>query len=127
MVKVTFNDGTTLGFDLNNGDDRKQWEEWSMVEDFQSKITSVGIIYNKKFITVPFPRRFRRVRFYAELVWQEKNGKKRLLGERVICHADEVKTSLLVYTYNNPPPPVLSRIDVERVGKQMFPGIVKRG
>ena len=42
--------------------------------------------------------------------------------ERLICHADEIQLSLLVYTYDHPPPPVFSKIDMKKIGKQMFPG-----
>ena len=146
MVKVSFSDGTTLGFDLNNEDDLRAWQEWSSASDFQNRITSIGIVRRHdmavkcqgcnatvtkndgKFLTIQRPKRFKRVEFYAELVWNERKGKKRLLGEKVTCHADEVKYSLLVYTYQDPPPPILARYDIERVGKQMFPGSpVKRG
>ena len=123
MIKVNFKDGTTLAFDLQKEDDRQQWLEWSSVRDFQTRITGVGILHDKRFITLPFPKRFKKIRFYAELVFSEKKGEKRLLGERLVCHADETKVSMLVYTYNNPPPPVLCRIDVERIGKQMFPAV----
>lgn len=122
MVKVNFRDGTTLQFDLNKEDDMKQWLEWSSVPDFQRRITGVGILHNKRFLTVPYPKRFRKIQFFAELVYSEKKGEKRLLGEKLICHADEIKLTMLVYTYKNPPPPILSRIDMERIGKQMFPG-----
>jgi len=123
MIKVNFKDGTTLEFDLTKEDDQRQWAEWSSTLDFQNRITGAGILHNKRFLTVPLPKKFRRVKFYADLVHSQKRGEKRLLGERLICHADDVKLSLMVYTYNNPPPPVLSRIDLERTGKQMFPGV----
>lgn len=122
MIKVNFRDGTTLAFDLSKADDKKQWVEWSGAKDFQAKITGLGILHDRKFHTIPYPKRFRKVIFYAELVFSEKKGKRRQLGERLVCHADEIKLSLLVYTYTNPPPPVLVRINVEKIGKQMFPG-----
>ena len=125
MIKVNFKDGNTLAFDLGKADDRQQWLEWSSVPDFQKKITGVGILHNKRFTTVPFPKKFRKIRFYAELVSCERKGEVKLLGERIICHADDIKLSLLVYTYDDPPPPIHSRIDVERIGKQMFPGVDK--
>ncbi len=124
MIKVNLRDGTTLAFDLQKQDDFQQWLEWSSVKDFQSRITGIGILHNKKFITLPFPKRFKKIKFYADLVYSEKrDGDKRLLGERLVCHADEIKFSVLVYTYNNPPPPMLCRLDMERIGKQMFPAV----
>jgi hypothetical protein len=121
MLKVNFKDGSTLEFNLARDDDLRQWQEWSSVPDFQGRITGVGIVHCKRFMTVPLPKRFRRVRFYAELVFGKKNGEQQLIGERLTCHADETKFTLLVYT-GNPPPPVLCRFDVEKIGKQMFPG-----
>lgn len=122
MIKVNFRDGTTLAFDLSKDDDKRQWLEWSGIQDFQSKITGIGILNDKKFHTIPHPKRFKKITFYAELVFSEKKGKRRQLGERLVCHADNVKLELLVYTYTNPPPPVLARIDIGKIGKQMFPG-----
>lgn len=57
---------------------------------------------------------------YAESVFNTKDGSERKLGERLIVHADEVKLELLVYTYEDPKPPILSRTTMSFVGKQMF-------
>jgi len=122
MIKVNFKDGTTLALDLSSDDDLKQWEEWSNAKDFQGRITGIGILHNKRFLTIPYPKRFRRIRFYADLVYSERKGERKLMGEKLTCHADEIKLTLLVYTYKDPPPPVLCRMDMERIGKQMFPG-----
>ena len=124
MIVVSFKDGTTLKFNLTREDDYNQWLEWSSIRDFQDKITGVGIIHNRKFITMPLPKRFKNCQFYAELVYKRnKDGKETLQGERLICHADDVKLSLLVYTYvTNPPPPILCKFDAEKIGKQVFPG-----
>lgn len=127
MVKVNLKDGTTLAFDLLKADDQQQWLEWSSVPDFQKRITGVGILHNKKFITLPLPKRFKKIRFYAELVYKERAGEKSLLGEKLTCHADEVKMTMMVYTHSNTPPPVLCRLDIERIGKQMFPAVKIQG
>ena len=124
MIKVNFNDGTTLAFDLTKKADWKQWSEWSSSPDFQKKITGAGILHCKRFLTIPFPKRFKRIQFFAELVYSARKGEKKLVGEKLICHADEIKLTMLVYTYKNPPPPVFSRIDIERIGKQMFPDAI---
>lgn len=122
MLKVNFRDGITLAFDLNKEDDERQWLEWSSVPDFQKRISGIGILHNKRFLTVPLPKRFKKIQFFAELFFQVRNGERKLLGEKLVVHADEVKLTLLVYTYKDPPPPILSRIEMERIGKQMFPG-----
>ena len=126
MIKVNFKDGTTLAFDLSKPDDLQQWLEWSTVQDFQDKITGAGILHDKKFMTFPYPKQFRKVRFMADLVFSDKEGRPRkLMGERLQCHADNILISMLVYTYTIPqPPPIFSRIDFQRVGKQMFPGAI---
>lgn len=121
MIKVNLSDGNTLEFNLNKEDDIRQWLEWSSAQDFQSRITGIGVLHNKKFYTLPFPSNFRIVQFDAELVYSSKKGVKRQVGERVICHADKIRLELLVYTYNDPPPPVLSRVDMRNVGRQLFP------
>ena len=115
MIKLNFRDGSTLEFDLKNDDDVKTGLEWSSQKDFQEGITGIGILHEKKFHTLPFPKGFRMVRFMAEIVSKEKRGVKRELGERLICHADNIQLSMLVYTYKNPPPPILSRIDMVKI------------
>ncbi len=124
MIKVNFRDGTTLGFDLNSDDDRQQWEEWSSASEFQSNITGIGIVHNNRFLTFPFPRGFKTVKFYAGLVYSNKKGQRRLIAEQLVCHADEIKHTMLVYTFKDPPPPILCRVHMERIGKQMFPGVI---
>jgi len=121
MLKINFKDGTTLEFDLNKEDDFQQWNEWSSVKDFQDRITGIGILHEKKFHTMPFPKGFRQVKFSAELVAKEKDGVKRQVGEKLICHADNIQMTMMVYTYKNPPPPILARIDLVRIGKQRGP------
>lgn len=120
MIKVNFKNGDTLQFDLTKDDDLKQWNEWSNVKEFQSKIRGIGILHNKKYHTLPYPKRFKKIKFYAEIIYRNKDNVNKILGEKITCHADNIKLSLLVYTYNNPAPPILSRVDMIKIGKQMF-------
>ncbi|MEZ4871293.1 MAG: hypothetical protein R2827_03400 [Bdellovibrionales bacterium] len=39
----------------------------------------------------------------------------------MIVHADQVKLELLVYTYDDPKPPIQSRTTMALIGRQMFP------
>lgn len=120
MLKVNFKDGTTLAFDLNRDDDIRQWHEWSAVKDFQERITGVGILHNKKFYAVPYPKNFRTVHLEADVIYTEKGGVKRQTAERLICYADETKMTLMVYTYIDPPPPIALRIDVAKVKRRQW-------
>lgn len=122
MIKLNFRNGSTLEFDLNDEDDRQHWDEWSPENDFQEGITAIGIIHQKKFHTLPCPKGFRKAKFNAELVYNEKKGQRKLIGEKVSIHVDNILLELLVYTYTRPqPPPVSTRITLKRIGKQRGP------
>lgn len=120
MIKVNFKNGTTIDFDLDNEKDKDQFLSWLKAPDFQANVTAFGVIYNGKQHSLPLPRYFRRVRWYAESVFKKKKGKVRKIGERVIAHVDQIKICLLVYTCD-PPPPIASVVFVEKIGRQVFP------
>ena len=120
MIKVNLDDGKVLSFDLNSASDYQQWLEWSSLQDFQNKITGIGILHDKKFHTFQYPKNFKTVNVYAESVFNTKEGSRRKLGERLIVHADQIKLEILVYTYDDPKPPIQSRTTMTLIGKQMF-------
>lgn len=127
MIKVNLNDGKILSFDLNKSSDWQQWLEWSSSQDFQNRITGIGILHDRRFHTLQYPKNFKKVNVYAESVFNKRNGEKRKLGERVIVHADQIKLELLVYTYDEPKPPIQSRTTMTMIGRQMFAkGVYKR-
>ena len=115
MIMVNFRDGTTLSFDLEDEDEFKQWEEWVEVEDFQSKVTGIGIIYNKRFYALSRPKNFRRARVGACLIYVERGGVRSLKAEKLWCVVDDIEISVQVYTYDNPPPPTALRMDVRKL------------
>lgn len=129
MIKVNISDGSTLTFNLDDDDDLKQWVEWSAVKEFQNKIRGIGIYLNKKFYTLPLPKKFQKNRFYAQKVFTERDNKKIKVAERVICHSDEIRVTLLVYCFLKPPPPINCKIEVEKIGKNVFDGVnfLKKG
>jgi len=63
------------------------------------------------------PKRFRRIDVKAELIRVQKDGEMREIGERIICQADDVQISLIVYYGNRPK---MARIDVKKIGKKRF-------
>ena len=115
MIKLNLRGGETLEFNLENEDDFNTWMEWVSDDEFQKTITGIGILHNKKFHTLPAPKGFRRTWFSAELVWKEKKGERKLLGEKVSCKVDGFLAEMLVYTYTNPPPPIASKYTVKKL------------
>ena len=128
MLKVNLRDGSTASFNLKDEEDRKQWSELSLTEDFQRCITALGIIHNSQWYTLPIPKKFRRISFEAELVENSKRDvppDRKYVGERLKCYADDVLISLLVYYGNRPR---MSRVDVIKLGKRRFnPKIKNKG
>lgn len=127
MIKLNFKDGSTLEFDLNKEDDLQLWGEWSIQDDFQNRITGIGVVHSKNLHTIPWPvwdkywgkKWYDKVRFNAELVYHRKSGK--LQGEKVSIHVNELLIELLVYTYTDPKPPVATKFNVRRIGKHRGP------
>ena len=114
MIKVNLNDGKVLSFDLNKESDFSTWNQLSETLDFQKKITGIGILHEKKFHTLQYPRNFKKIRIYAEVIL----GGEKTVGERVTIHADHIKLELLVYSPLNSP--VQTRTTMTLIGKQMF-------
>ena len=115
MIKLNLQGGETLEFNLEKEDDLNQWLEWSSVEEFQKRITGIGVLHNKKYHTLPAPKGFRRMTFNAELVWKTKKSVKKLVGEKVSCRVDNILVELLVYTYDNPPPPISTTLTLKKL------------
>ena len=120
MIKVNFKDGTTIDFSLDKKREREQFLEWLKAKDFQDKTTALTVVHNGKHYSLPLPKYFRRVRWYAESVFKKRKGVRQKIGERVVAHADQIKISLLVYTFD-PPPPIASVVYTEKIGRQVFP------
>lgn len=125
MIKVNLKDGKTLSYDLQDEKAVKEWEELSSHQDFQQRITGIGIIYNAQWYTLPLPKKFRQVFFQFELVENNKKDApedRKYVGERVKCYADDTLISLLVYYGSRPK---MSRVDVIKLGKRRFNPAIK--
>ena len=119
MLKVNMSDGRTLSFELNNSSEFKEWKKFISNDENQKKIRGVGIVYNTQWHALPIPRKFKYVRYDADLIINDnaKTPEKKLVGERVICFIDDIKLSLLVYYGNRPK---MSRIDAIKIGRARY-------
>lgn len=121
MIKVNVRNGKTLSFDLKNNNDKRKWDEVYSDSKFQKSITGIGILYNSQWYTLPLPKNFRSAMFYAEIVTHRKNINE-LVGEKIICHVDDIQISLLVYYGITPK---MCRIDVIKIGKLRYTLAIK--
>lgn len=115
LIKVNRNDGKTLSFDLSD-------EEGALASSlnnnkFMETITGIGCLHNTFWHTLTKPKKFKNVRYSVEKVKQNKSGIVKDIGEKIICQADDVQLSVLVY-YNIRPK--MARIEIKKIGKQRF-------
>lgn len=85
--------------------------------DFLKSVTGIGVLYNKHWHTLPFPKKFNHIQYNAELVQINKGGVVVDVGERIICQADDIQINLMVYFGHRPK---MARVDVKKIGKQRF-------
>lgn len=117
MIKINRKDGLTLSFDL---DDDKQLEDITRkLEDkkFVDDITGMNSLYNTFWHALMVPKNFGKLNYTVEKVKHFKDGIEKVIGEKIICHADNVRLTVLVY-YNIRPK--MARIELKKVGKQRF-------
>ena len=116
MIKINKVDGKTLSFDLTTDD---YGEVSSLLNDrvFSDLMTGIGCLHNTYWHQLTRPKKFRNVHFSVEKVSHEKNGIKKDVGEKIICQADDVQLTILVY-YNVRPK--MTRIELRKTGKQRY-------
>ena len=121
MIKVNMADGKTLSFDLKDEKELKDWKQRCNDPKFQKSIRGVGIVHNTQWHAIPVPKKFKSVRYDADLIvnTKAKDESKRLVGEKIMCYVDDICFSLLVYYGNRPK---MARIDVKKIGKQRHVG-----
>ncbi len=121
MVKANMADGRTLSFDLKDEKENADWKQKCTDPSFQKSIRGVGIVHNTQWYAIPVPKKFKAIRYDADLIINNKakDESKRLVGEKVMCYVDDILFSLLVYYGNRPK---MARIDVKKIGKQRHVG-----
>lgn len=121
MIILNLKDGSALKLDLKMDTDRERFN--FLGQNLTSKNSEVvtGIWLQpdeaEPSITLPLPKRFRRVFFYAELL---RDAEGILRGERIRVQADEVCLIVTRYYKENGK---RINIDLQHTGKsRFFPG-----
>lgn len=117
MIKVNKKDGLTLSFDLENDKEFSALSEKLQDGKFLDSVTGMNCLFNTFWHALTTPKNFHSIRYNVEKVKLVKNGIEKTIGEKIICHADNVRLTLLVY-YNVRPK--MARIELKKVGKQRF-------
>ncbi len=117
MIKINKNDGKTLSFELDNVEDLESVKELLLDNGFANSITGISSLHNTFWHAITKPKKFNSVRYFIEHVKQMKGGSVKNVGEKIICQADDIQLSILVYYSIRPK---MTRIELKRIGKQRF-------
>lgn len=114
MLKVHLRDGSTLNVDLGDPDQARAWFRRLRDHGFQSSITALTVAHRGVQYSIPRPKGFDSVSFFAENVPVVPESKIKG-GERVVCLAGEVRAVAMVHREQR-----AVRLSLLRLGKQRF-------
>ena len=117
MIKVNLKNGQTLSFDLENIDEYSSLSDRLDDDVFVHSITGISVLHNKYWHAITVPQNFKTIKYFVERVKCVKNGIEKYVGERIVCHADDIRLTTLVY-YNEKPR--ITRIDMKKVGNPRY-------
>lgn len=117
MIKINKNDGKTVSFDLENDTDYHDVVDLLNDENMVQTITGVSSLHHTFWHALVRPKKFRTVKYTVEKVYNTKGGIKKATGEKIICQADDIQLTILVY-YNVRPK--MTRIEIKKIGKMRF-------
>lgn len=117
LIKINKDDGKTLSFDLSNTEECEKVSSLLEGNDFLKAMTGIGCLHRTYWHQLTSPKKFHNVRYNVEKVIQEKNGVTKEVGEKIICQADDIQLTIMVY-YNVRPK--MTRIELKKIGKQRF-------
>lgn len=117
MIKINKKDGKTISFDLNEENDKEKITELLGNKDFLGTITGLSSLHNTYWHALTKPKKFRSVSYHVESVKYKKGDVEKIIGEKIICQADDIQLTILVY-YNQRPK--MTRIELKRIGKRRF-------
>ncbi len=114
MLKVHLCDGKTLNVDLEDREQARAWFRSLRDLEFQGRITALTISHRGVQYSIPRPKGFDSVSFFAENVPVVPESKIKG-GERVVCLAGEVRAVAMVHREQR-----AARLSLFRLGKQRF-------
>lgn len=117
MIKINKDDGQTLSFDLVSENEYEKVSSLLGDKNFAELMTGIGCLHNTYWHQLTKPKKFRNVHYSVEKVVHKKNGIVKEVGEKIICQADDIQLSILVY-YNVRPK--MTRIELRKIGKQRY-------
>lgn len=119
MVTLNLKDGSTLKLDLSKDADREKFN--SLGQALSSKnnseiVTGLWLLAEgQPAVTLPLPKRFRRVFFYVEPLTDRESGE--LRGEVIRLQADDVCAVITRYYREGGK---MVRVDLQHTGKPRY-------
>lgn len=119
MITLNLKDGSTLKLDLSKEPDREKFN--SLGQSLSSKnnsevVTGLWLLADgQPAVTLPLPKRFRRVFFYVEPLVDRASGE--LRGEVIRMQADDVCSVITRYYREGSK---MVRVDLQHTGKPRF-------
>lgn len=118
MVTLNLKDGSTLKLDLSKEADREKFNSLgqSLSSNTSETVTGLWLLAEgQPAVTLPLPKRFRRVFFYVDAMRDRESGE--LRGEVIRLQADDVCMVITRYYKENGK---MVRVDLQHTGKPRF-------
>ena len=114
MFRVSFKDGCTLKFDLQNPVELEEWHDRRQSRDFQAAITAIVIVTAGEVFSLSRPCRF------GHVVWDidEVSHRGKVTRRRAHVYAGDIRVTATVYVESRPPQ---SKVQVSKVGRLRHP------
>lgn len=112
MIVLNRRDGKTERFDLADEAETKRLNVLGADPQAASAITGFALKIEGRSTTLPTPKRFRRVSFFAEVV-RDRDGS--VVGERLSVQADEIEVSATMWILTDS-----ARVEIWKKGRRVF-------
>lgn len=114
MLYVSLVNGSTEKFDLLDENDNKRWKTCIKNYNFHRSIRSIALSTCQHRCDVPLPKRFKSVRYNAEILRDRQNV---VCCEKIIAYVDDVVITLNMFLKGREG---RFRLDIDRIGKLRY-------